>query len=288
MTPFHLAISWDTGSVVPWNQFYSQDINLRGHLPSRKNKLLKTQNQLLFTSFYDYKCNNSFLFNYMTGVILLVKYQKGCISKANLVIIPLQKFPEIRAITHSFPSGLDSKESTCNARDPGLIPGSGIPGEGNGYPLQYSCLENPMFRGAWRATVHTVSKSWMQLSDSMHRFWLKLTLTKILSGPKNLEKLMLGLFHLYHGEERDRNNNYPLFIWKFRYSCPHEFEQTPLAMGFSRQEYWSELPCPPLGVFLTQGSNTDLLLCRQILYLWATREARMCVVLSNCILCLCA
>ena len=68
MTPFHLAISWDTGSVVPWNQFYSQDINLRGHLPSRKNKLLKTQNQLLFTSFYDYKCNNSFLFNYMTGV----------------------------------------------------------------------------------------------------------------------------------------------------------------------------------------------------------------------------
>ena len=75
----------------------------------------------------------------MTGVILLVKYQKGCISKANLVIIPLQKFPEIRAITHSFPSGLDSKESTCNARDPGLIPGSGIPGEGNGYPLQYSC-----------------------------------------------------------------------------------------------------------------------------------------------------
>ena len=47
------------------------------------------------------------------------------------------------------------KESACNAGDPGLIPGSGrSPGEGNGNPLQYSCLENPMDRGAWQATVH--------------------------------------------------------------------------------------------------------------------------------------
>ena len=51
-----------------------------------------------------------------------------------------------------FLGGLDSKESACNAGDPGSIPGSGrSPGEGNGYPLQYSCLENPMDRGAWRA-----------------------------------------------------------------------------------------------------------------------------------------
>ena len=54
-----------------------------------------------------------------------------------------------------FPGGTDKKESACNAGDPGLVPGSGgSPGEGNGYPLQYSCLENPMDRGAWRATVH--------------------------------------------------------------------------------------------------------------------------------------
>ena len=46
-----------------------------------------------------------------------------------------------------FPGGSDGKESACNAGDPGSIPGSGIaPGEGNGYPLQYSCLENPMDR----------------------------------------------------------------------------------------------------------------------------------------------
>ena len=52
-----------------------------------------------------------------------------------------------------FPGGSDSQESVCKARDPDLIPGSGrSPGEGNGYPLQNSFLENPMDRGAWRAT----------------------------------------------------------------------------------------------------------------------------------------
>ena len=54
--------------------------------------------------------------------------------------------------TRSFPGGLDSKESACNAEDPGLIPGSGrFPGEENGYPLQHSCLENSVGRGAWHA-----------------------------------------------------------------------------------------------------------------------------------------
>ena len=52
------------------------------------------------------------------------------------------------------------KESACNAGDPGSIPGLGrSPGEGNGNPLQYSCLGNPMDRGAWQATVHGVPKS---------------------------------------------------------------------------------------------------------------------------------
>ena len=57
-------------------------------------------------------------------------------------------------------------ESAYNAGDPGLIPGSGrSPGEGNGNPLQYSCLENSRERGAWGAIVHRVAKSQMQLSD---------------------------------------------------------------------------------------------------------------------------
>ena len=66
-----------------------------------------------------------------------------------------------------FPDGSDSKESACNAGDPGSVSGLGrSPGEGNGYPLQYSCLENPMNRGAWQAKVHGITVSWTQLSDS--------------------------------------------------------------------------------------------------------------------------
>ena len=70
-----------------------------------------------------------------------------------------------------FPGGSNGKESACNAGDPGLIPGLGrSPGEGNSTPLQCSCLENSMDRGAWRATVHGVRKSWTQLSDEHFHF----------------------------------------------------------------------------------------------------------------------
>ena len=65
------------------------------------------------------------------------------------------------------------KNPSAKARDTGdvgLIPGSGrSPGEGKGKPLQYSCLENPMDRGAWRATVHRAAKNWKPLKRlSMH------------------------------------------------------------------------------------------------------------------------
>ena len=59
----------------------------------------------------------------------------------------------------SFPGGSSGKESACNVGDLGLIPGLGrSPGEGNGYPLQCYCLENPMDRGARPATVHGVTE----------------------------------------------------------------------------------------------------------------------------------
>ena len=64
------------------------------------------------------------------------------------------------------PGGSVGKESTCNMGDLGLTPGLGrSPGGGNGNPLQYSCLENPMNRGAWRAAVHGVTKNRIQLND---------------------------------------------------------------------------------------------------------------------------
>ena len=65
-----------------------------------------------------------------------------------------------------FPGGSDGKESGCIAGDPGSILRLGrSSGEGNGYPLQYSCLENSMDRGAWWATIHRVTKRQTWLSD---------------------------------------------------------------------------------------------------------------------------
>ena len=64
------------------------------------------------------------------------------------------------------PGGLDSKESACNAGDLGSIPGLGrFPGEGNGYLLQYSYVENSMDRRAWRATVHEVTKDTIDMTE---------------------------------------------------------------------------------------------------------------------------
>ena len=69
-------------------------------------------------------------------------------------------------LIQGFPGSSDVKVSACNAGDLGLIPESGrSPGEGNGIPLQYSCLENPMDGGAWWPTVHGVAKSQTRLSD---------------------------------------------------------------------------------------------------------------------------
>ena len=66
----------------------------------------------------------------------------------------------------SFPGGSDGKESTCNAGDLGSHRGQRrSPGERNGYPLQYSCLENPTDRGDWWATIHGLTKRQTQLRD---------------------------------------------------------------------------------------------------------------------------
>ena len=68
----------------------------------------------------------------------------------------------------NFPVDSEGKESACNAGDPGLIPGLGrCPGLGRppGNPLNYSCLENPMNRGAWQAMVYRAAKNQTRLSD---------------------------------------------------------------------------------------------------------------------------
>ena len=67
---------------------------------------------------------------------------------------------EVQVCHRGFPGGSEDKESTCKARDPGLIPGLGrSPGEENGYPLQHTCLENSIDRGAWQVMVNRVAES---------------------------------------------------------------------------------------------------------------------------------
>ena len=81
---------------------------------------------------------------------------------SELIIQVMNKYNQVEG----FSGSSDGKESSSNAKDPGLIPGSGrAPGEGNGNPLQYSCLTNPMDRGAWQTTVHGLAKSQTQLRD---------------------------------------------------------------------------------------------------------------------------
>ena len=112
-----------------------------------------------------------------------------------------------------FSGGSVVKNSLANARDTTSIPGLGrSPEEGNGNPLQYSCLGNPMNRGAWWATVHGVTKD----SDTTEQLYNNM--------------LLLLLSHFGH-------------VWLFTTPWTAAY-QAPPSMGFSRQEYWSRLPLP--------------------------------------------
>ena len=91
----------------------------------------------------------------------------------------------IAIINMGFPSGSVGKESACNAGDLGSIPGLGkSPGEGNGNPLQYSCLENSMDRGAWQAIVHRIAVG----HDCETNFHFQLLIHCISTTPINLKK----------------------------------------------------------------------------------------------------
>ena len=112
-------------------------------------KLWKHQNRLKFWQFSDATSTlhaSVFLYLSLWSVFLhSTSFHNG--------------FLKIVMMKLGFPGAVDGKESTCNAGDLGVIPVSGrSPGEGNGYPLQYSCLENSMDRWAWEATVHGVTE----------------------------------------------------------------------------------------------------------------------------------
>ena len=87
----------------------------------------------------------------------------------NIVLLSClqQNYLVIHICVCGFPGGLEVKASACNVGDPGLIPGWGkSPGEGNGNPLQYSCLENPMERGTWQDTYICMCTSILSFLNS--------------------------------------------------------------------------------------------------------------------------
>ena len=103
----------------------------------------------------EYVIYERIIFTYLAGLLLSVVYYFSYLYWAVSIIKVVL-----------FPGGSEVKASACNAGDLDSIPVSGrSPGEGNVSPLQYSCLENPMDRGAWWATVHGVAKSRTRLSD---------------------------------------------------------------------------------------------------------------------------
>ena len=158
-----------------------------------------------------------------------------------------------------FPGGASGKELDCQCkRDVGSIPGSERPsGEGHGNPLQYSCLENPMDRGAWWARVHRVAKSRTQLKQlSMQPFsrvgeWLFKRLW-FLSYAKEMKWKALSC------------------VWFLR---PHGLEYTRLLCPWDPPGKNTGVGCHFLlqGIFPIQESNRSLLHYRQILY-WLSYE----------------
>ena len=111
-----------------------------------------------------------------TGYQILCRGKNGSVPRGcrQLCVVPsghngdihVRSLREFKSNTaKDFLGGSGGKVSACNAGDPGSIPGWGRSPEGNGNPLQYSCLENPMEREAWQVIVYGVPKSWTRLND---------------------------------------------------------------------------------------------------------------------------
>ena len=114
-----------------------------------------------FTMLWRRKTLWFFLFLAVLGLCCCVGFSLVVASGAfSLAVVHRLLIAVASLVAQGFPGGSDGKESASNAGDWGSIPGSGrSPGEGNGYPLQYSFLGNLMDRGVWWATVHGIAES---------------------------------------------------------------------------------------------------------------------------------
>ena len=190
--------------------------------------------------------------------------------------------------------GSDGKESAWNVGDPGSIPRSGwSPGEGNGNPLRYSCLENSMDRRAWWATVHGVPKSQTHQPQTIYKWtdrlcynkslfqrqkgwiWLQPVLSNSSVTASQTKNLKISSGH------RKKYKQVKLVI-KWSHSVlsnalwPHGLSyQAPPSMRFSRQDYWSGLPFPSPGGLPDPGIEPRIsCIPGKRFNLWATREAQ--------------
>ena len=173
------------------------------------------------------------------------------------------------------------KEPSCqcrNIRDTDSIPGLGkSPGGGHDDPLQCSCLENPMDRGTWRATVHRVSRSRTQLSDlapahaPSHLLQEGLLIARPGASTDFFPSELLQVEFIMSTETRQRvSDSFPLWVLllllllsrfcRVRLCATSETaaHQAPLSLGFTRQEHWSGLPFPsPMHESESQVAQSD-------------------------------
>ena len=163
---------------------------------------------------------------------------------------PKWPFYGLWRLTKGFPCGSASKESTCNAGDLGSIPGLGrSPGNGNGNPLQYSCLENPRDREAWQSTVHGVAKSRTRPSN-----FTSLKVTQLVRGrarAKTRDYLLPGLDGKHRSVTSEFHNNIHIYV----------FNSSPFSFTFPTIQFQTVL-------LMMQYSN--LLVNRSLCYSWQT------------------
>ena len=157
------------------------------------------------------------------------------------------------------------KRLAYNAGDLGSIPGSGRSSEeGNGNPLLCSCLENPMDRGAWWASVHWVPKSQTRLSDftfTFH-FW-------DIFGLNTSDCLRVQRIDCLAMKVKVKSLSH-VQLFGIQWTVAHH---APLSMGFSRQEYWSRLPFPSPEDLPDPGIEPrSPALQARCFTIWATRE----------------
>ena len=138
---------------------------------------------------------------------------------------------------------LRGKEPACSTGDIGSIPGSGrSPGGGHDNPLQYSCLESPMDRGAWQATVHRAAKSWAQLKRLSVHVHTRTPHTGTRTEGHEALSLAILCYGLMPWSEVKSLSRVRLFVTPWTVA-----DQAARSMGFSRQGCWSRLPFPSPG-----------------------------------------